>query len=57
MIAPVNPGSSQLAASLRLDVTAGNGVDLLPGSYEIELDGASVIVPGPWELSFTLPGK
>ncbi len=50
-------GSTDLAAELRLNVTAANGVDLLPGKYEIELDSATVIVPGPWELSFLLPGK
>jgi hypothetical protein len=56
-IAPESPGSPALSASLRLDVTAGNGVDILPGAYEIGLDGAKVIVPGPWELSFSLPSN
>jgi hypothetical protein len=56
-IAPENPGSSVLSASLRLDATAGNGVDILPGAYEIALDGATVIIPGPWDLNFNLPSN
>jgi hypothetical protein len=54
MINRSKSGSSGLVAELYLNATAANGVDLLTGRYEIELDGASVIVPGPWELSFGL---
>ena len=56
-IGAVAPGSNLLQASLGLNVTAANRVDLLPGRYRIEINGATVWVPGPWELGFSLSGR
>jgi hypothetical protein len=56
VIAPESATSGDLTATLRLDVGAANGVDLLPGTYEIELSGATVIVPGPWDLPLSVSG-
>ncbi|MFO8037539.1 MAG: hypothetical protein R6U57_13030 [Anaerolineales bacterium] len=41
-------------AEIRLDVTKENGVELLPGRYQLVLDGVGLWVPGPWEIDFSL---
>ena len=47
-------GSTSLQAGIVLDVTATNVTDLLPGQYVIDLNGVTVYIPGPWELSWSL---
>ena len=51
--ASLNP----LQAGLVLDVTAADRFNLLPGRYRVNINGATVWVPGPWELSFSLAGQ
>jgi hypothetical protein len=51
------PGSSQMQAVITLNVTNANRADLLPGRYRVEVNGATVWVPGPWDLSFSLSGR
>jgi hypothetical protein len=41
-------------ATLLLDVTNQEGLDVLPGKYRIEISGANVIVPGQWEIGFSV---
>jgi hypothetical protein len=50
-------GSRQLQVGIALDVTAADRIDLLPGRYRVALSGATVWVPGPWELHFSLSGN
>jgi hypothetical protein len=54
VISPQTGAAQEPQAELVIDVTAENGVQVLPGKYEIELSGLTVIVPGPWDLNFTL---
>jgi hypothetical protein len=42
------------SAKLILDVTNPSGVDFLPGTYRVEIDGAVVWVAGPLDLSWSL---
>jgi hypothetical protein len=44
-------------AKLILDVTNPNGLDLLSGTYHVEIDGVIVWVAGPWDLSWSLSGR
>jgi hypothetical protein len=41
-------------AKLILDVTNPSGLDFLPGTYRVEIDGAIVWVVGPWDLNWPL---
>ena len=41
-------------AKIILDGTNPNSLDLLPGSYQVKIDGAIVWVVGPWDLSWSL---
>jgi hypothetical protein len=41
-------------AKLILDVTDPTGLDILSGTYRVEIDGAIVWVVGPWDLSWSL---
>lgn len=56
IIGQVELGSSEMQAMIFLDVTAENRIDLLSGSYRVELNGLTVWVPGPWKLSWPLTG-
>ncbi len=44
-------------AKIFLDVTAVDGLALLPGSYRVEIDGVTAWVSGPWELGWSLSGQ
>lgn len=52
-----NYDPSHWKAKFFLDVTAADGLTLLPGSYLIEIDGVTAWVSGPWELSWSLSGQ
>jgi hypothetical protein len=54
VISPQKGAAQEPEAELVIDVTAGNGVQVLPGKYEIKLSGLTVVVPGPWDLNFSL---
>jgi hypothetical protein len=56
-VGPESPGSSQLAAGLTLDVSTRDGFSVLPGRYQVELNGVTVWVPGPWEWSWAVSGE
>jgi hypothetical protein len=43
-------------AKIILDVTNPTGLDLLSGTYRVEIDGAIVWVAGPWDLSWFISG-
>jgi hypothetical protein len=49
-----NYDSSNWNARLFLDVTTADGLVLLPGRYNVEIDGVTAWVSGPWELSWSL---
>jgi hypothetical protein len=44
--------ANQPEAYLIIEVTAPDGIQPLPGPYQVTLDGATVWVPGPWELTW-----
>jgi hypothetical protein len=46
--------TGKLQVEITLDVTAENETDLLPGSYQVELNGATVRVEGPWTVDFSI---
>ncbi len=52
VLAESAPGQQQ--PFLRIAVSGSHGLALLPGLYTIELDGASISVPGPWRLEWSL---
>ncbi len=43
-------GSRRFTARLEMDVTAKNGLELLPGRYHVELSGVAVWVEGRWRF-------
>ena len=51
---PLEPGSKKLQLLIGIDITAANGIDLLPGRYRLALSGVTVWAPGPWELTLGL---
>lgn len=56
-VGQVEAGSSRMQVMMALDVTAADRADLLAGSYRVELNGVTVWVAGPWELSWSLSGQ
>jgi len=57
VVGMLEPGSSRLQAVIIMDVATAERNDLLPGRCRVEINGATVWVPGPWELSFSLSGR
>ena len=51
-IAPENGNLKE--AEIHLSVTKNNGVELLPGRYQLFLDGVGLWLPGPWEIGLPL---
>lgn len=49
-----NYDPSNWKAKIILDVTAADGLAVLPGRYRVEIDGLTAWVSGPWELSWPL---
>lgn len=52
-----NYDPSSWNAKIFLDVTTENRLNLLPGTYQVEIDGMAAWVSGPWELSWSLSGR
>lgn len=51
-IGPAGPDTDERVAYLRVDITNPDSFGYLAGKYHIELDGAAVLVPGPWQLTW-----
>ena len=50
----LEPGSDQFYVGISLDVTASHHYDLLPGRYQVALNGVTIWIPGPWDLNLSL---
>ncbi|RPI87285.1 MAG: hypothetical protein EHM41_05505 [Chloroflexi bacterium] len=52
-----NYNSIYWKVKLIIDVASPDGLEVIPGSYKVDIDGATVWISGPWELSWPVSGR